>query len=572
VRRSVDGWKRHPWSARPIKVTCGHPDDQEVTYAVEGNEVMLRIVWRHRWLLVLMVVLPIVVVLPLRLGQSVNYTATADIQTQAVVPSASTQVSSILSQVSAIATSPAAVQKAIAAAKVDRNAIDVAKHQISTSSLDSSGIVAVTVKDPDRQVAAKLSRALAGAIVETLNAPGTAASQQLQALTRQEAQLNATRESLVSELNTDQISGLATTAPQVQAAITELTGVESELATNQTAQQQILSSNNANEDASVLSEPTVATTTYESRNVLVYAALAGLLGLIIGLLIATIDELIRPTVADPEAGARELGVAFLGNAETAEEEKAADAEEEKRDKELIVLDGDLVTRMRLAADRLGALTLVLTGPVPSLQLTQLTEEMNRRLSAAEALRDHETPPRPNERTGTLASSGRNGRKINRSTAVKAPALALGSVLSTLKVHALSDLNLKSRPEAPTILVALRRFSPRASLDRVADLGETTGWPILGVVGIRQKPRTRGNWHALKSLVTGSRGQSSTTNGSQPTNEWQSTNGSQPANESSPTSESSLTNGSQPTKVAAPAPAPYHDEFVPRRTNQQGHLQ
>jgi capsular polysaccharide biosynthesis protein len=458
------------------------------------------------------------------------------------------------------------VQKAITAAKVDRNAVQVAKHQISTSSLDSSGVVAVTVEDPDRQVAAKLSRALAGAIVDGLNAPGTAASLQLQALTREESQLNATRQSLLTDLNTDQISGLATTDPKVQAAITELTGVESELATNATAQQQILTNANANEDASVLSEPTVDTTTSASRNVLVYVALAGLLGLIVGLLIATIDELIRPTVADPEAGARELGVAFLGNAETAEGDNTETAEAERDDRELIALDGDLVTRMCLAADRLGALSTVLTGPIPSLQLSQLTEEMNRRLSAAGALRGIGTPPQQNGRTASVGSTSRNGRKTNRSAAVKAPALSMGSALSTLKVHALSDLNLTGRPEAPTILVALRRFSPRASLDRVADLGETTGWPILGVVGVRQKPRARRHWHALRSRVTGNRGDSPPTDETSPTDETA------PTDETSPTNGSLPTNGSPPRKITAPARAPYHDVFVPRRTDQQGRAQ
>src|SRR5580692_10049385 len=179
--------------------------------AMEGNEVMLRIVWRHRWLLVLAVLLPMAVVLPWRLTQPVMYAATADVQTQPAAPSASTQVSSILSQVSAIATSPAVVEKAIHGAKVDRNAVDVAKDQVSTASLDSSAIVAVTVKDPDRQVAARLSQALAGAVVGALNAPGAAASQQLATLTHQEAELNVRRLDLLDQLNGQQSLNLATT-------------------------------------------------------------------------------------------------------------------------------------------------------------------------------------------------------------------------------------------------------------------------------------------------------------------------------------------------------------------------
>ncbi len=471
-------------------------DDLEVMNAMEGNEVMLRIVWRHRWLLVIMVLLPISVVLPWRLTQPVTYAATADVQTQASAPTASTQVSSILSQVSAIATSPAVVEKAIHGAKVDRNAVDVAKHQVSTASLDSSAIVAVTVKDPDRQVAARLSQALAGAIVGALNAPGTAASQQLATLTRQEAQLNARRLDLLSQLETDQISNLATTDPQVQASITELAGVETQLSTNEAAQQQVISNSNASQDASVISEPTVATTTPASGQVPVYVVLAGLLGLILGLLIATIDELVRPTLADPEAGARELGVAFLGNAEITQGENA--------DADLIVLEADLVTSVQLAADRLGAVTLIVTGPMPSMQLTKFAAKMNQKLPAADNSLGLETPPRPNGRPAPGRTTVRNGQKTNRSAAAKAPAFAVGSAPSTLKVHALSDLTLRSRPQAPSVLVVLRRFAPRASLDRVADLGETTGWPILGVVGVRLKPKARVIWHVRKSSATASR--------------------------------------------------------------------
>lgn len=506
---------------------------------MEANEVMLRIVWRHRWLLVILVVLPIAVILPSRLAQSVSYSATADVQTQAQAPSASTQVSSILSQVSATATDPAVVQKAIDAAKVDRNAIKVAKHQVSTTSLDSSGIVAVTVKDPDRQVATQLSRALAGAVVAALNAPGTAANQQLTALTDQEAQLNATQKSLLAQLNADQGSGLGTTDPKVEASITELAGVNAQLTANETAQEQILSDSNANVDASVVSEPTLATTTAGSRGVVTDAALAGILGLIIGLLIATIDELVRPTVADAESGARELGVVFLGNAETSEGENG--------DKELIALDGDLVTRLRLAADRLGVLTVVLTGPVSSAKLTQLATVANRRLSPADGngTVGLKIPAQTNGRVATAAAIGRNGRKTSRSSVVKAPALAVGSALSTLKVHALSDLNLNNRPEAPSILVALRRFAPRASLDRVADLGETTGWPILGVVGVQQKQGTHGVWKKLRSRI-GARG----TEGR----------------------ETPLPSTSLPPKITTPTQAPYHEVFLPRQTDSQGQAQ
>jgi capsular polysaccharide biosynthesis protein len=397
------------------------------------------------------------------------------------------------------------VEKAIHGAKVDRNAVDVAKDQVSTASLDSSAIVAVTVKDPDRQVAARLSQALAGAVVGALNAPGAAASQQLATLTHQEAELNVRRLDLLDQLNGQQSLNLATTDPQVEAAITELAGVETQLSTNEAAQQQVISNSNASQDASVISEPTLATTTAASGQVLVYLALAGLLGLILGLLIATIDELVRPTLADPEVSARELGVAFLGNAEITRGEEA--------DADLIDLEADLVTRVQLAADRLGVVSLVVTGPMPSMQLTKLAAEMNQKFAAADNSIGLETADnsigletllRPNGRPATGGTTVRNGQKTDQSAAVRAAAFALDGAPSTLKVYALADITATSRPQAPGVLVVLRRFAPRASLDRVADLGETTGWPILGVLGVRLKPKARWIRSVQKSSVAASR--------------------------------------------------------------------
>lgn len=38
------------------------------------------------------------------------------------------------------------------------------------------------------------------------------------------------------------------------------------------------------------------------------------------------------------------------------------------------------------------------------------------------------------------------------------------------------------------MVVLPRFAPHGALDQAADLGVTADWPILGVIGIRQRNR------------------------------------------------------------------------------------
>jgi len=72
---------------------------------VEANEAMRRIIWRHRWLLIVFLIAPVALIVPLRLAQPVTYVATANIQAQGTPPQVDTEVSAILSRVSAIATS-----------------------------------------------------------------------------------------------------------------------------------------------------------------------------------------------------------------------------------------------------------------------------------------------------------------------------------------------------------------------------------------------------------------------------------------------------------------------------------
>jgi hypothetical protein len=38
---------------------------------------------------------------------------------------------------------------------------------------------------------------------------------------------------------------------------------------------------------------------------------------------------------------------------------------------------------------------------------------------------------------------------------------------------------------------LPEFAPRAALDRAEDLATATGWPVLGVIGLRKRPGQAG---------------------------------------------------------------------------------
>ena len=139
---------------------------------MEASEAGRRIFWRHRWLLLVLMILPAAGVVALKERQPVTYTATATIQGQDTTPDATTQVSAIQSRVAAVASAPALVQAAISQAKISRNATQVAKHDISVSPLGSSAIMAITVTDKSPQAALALSGTLATAVVNQLNELG----------------------------------------------------------------------------------------------------------------------------------------------------------------------------------------------------------------------------------------------------------------------------------------------------------------------------------------------------------------------------------------------------------------
>ncbi len=438
---------------------------------MEASEAVRRIFWRHRWLIVVLTLVPVMLVAPWRLAQPVTYAATADVQAQAAAPDADTQVLAILSKVTALATSPQLVGSAITQAKAGRNPLYVARHEVSATSLGSSAVVAVTVTDPSRPVAVRLARSLAALIVTALNTVGEQPSAELATLSRQRAQLVAARDSLVSKLAKAQARNESATSAAVQGLITQLAGVEAQLSANQAAVQQILSASSANQGAGILADPSTAKAT--SRHVAVYSALAALLGLVIALLIATIRELVRPTIGGPAAGARELSLVLLGSASTGGGERP-------------MTDPELPLRLDLAAQRLDARTLVLTGPVPAAQLSILAAHLDGMVPAIH---------RPSGGNG----AGPAGSRLSGVTALTAfspaadgsrgdaePNGASHGQPGSLTVTALSDLTLRSCPASPALVLVLPAFAPRTALDQAVDLGVTTGWPMLGVIGIRRR--------------------------------------------------------------------------------------
>ena len=454
---------------------------------VESSEAIRRIFWRHRWLLLSLMILAAAAVVPLREHLPVNYTATATIQGQGTIPDAVTQVQAIQSRVSAVATAPAQVGTAISQAKVNRDAVQVARHEISVTPLGSSAIMVLTVNDRSPQVAVALAGSLANNVVSELNQLGIKDNPELAELNKTNSQLVGRRNQLLSQLGSANASNASTSVP-VQSLLSQLGAVEQELANNEAEAQQVITTLTTETGASVVSVPTAAKGA--SRHVVEYGALAGLLGLVLGLLIATIREVIRPTVAQPEAGARELGAVLFGSCDA-------------RGRKITRIDRDLPERLNLAAHRAGVVTVVLTGPGSRARLAALAvrlrdalpwqEQADARAAVARtAVRiDHlhaGDDPSPNgdlQRPAVLHGGHRSAGLAADRPADLATAWS-GRPQEQRTVVALDDIRLSDPPPDAALVVALPRFAPHSALDQAADLGTTADWPILGVIGIRRR--------------------------------------------------------------------------------------
>ncbi len=418
---------------------------------MEASETGRRIFWRHRWLLLVLMILPAAGVVALRERQPVTFAATAVVQGQGTTPDSTTQVSAIQSRVAAVATDPALVQAAINRAKISRNAVQVVKHDITVSARSSSAIMAITVTDKSASAALALSGTLATAVVDQLNQLGVKGNPELVSLSKIHAQLVARRDQLQGQLsNIGPVD--ASTSVEVQSLLSQLAAADQELANNDAEQQQVLATLTTETGASVVSLPAAATGA--SRHAAVDGALAALLGLVAGLLFATLREVLRPSVAQPGAGARELGAVLFGSAEE-------------------------------RGGQVGS-----PGRLSSLA-TRLRSEM----------------PSPEAAGGTALGTVGHGDDASHNGDVRRPAIVSGehrtvglaatdwpvsvtaaqaAADSQRTVVTLNDIRLGAPPPDAALVVVLPRFAPHSALDQAADLGVTADWPILGVIGLRHR--------------------------------------------------------------------------------------
>jgi capsular polysaccharide biosynthesis protein len=327
---------------------------------MELNEAARRIVGQHWSLIVLLVAVCVSLVAVQQRGDVKTYTASTRFVLDTQDPQSRAEAAAIADTAKAIATSPSQVEQALRKARVrNRDAVEVAKHDVSVRGLGSSGILQLSVSDASPPVAAAVSNALAAELIQTrLNVTRgqaeqalTVLEQRIDNLTRKISGLDAYIDSLNLAVATARTAERANvlrsrrnSAERSRDFLAQRRGVlESERVS-------LLSTDALRPKPSIISRanlPEHADSSHRAQDLV----LGGLFGLVFGLGLAGLIETFRPTLVGGDALANELDTPLLGTL-------PSDAEE------AWLATNSVGARLRLAAEaaRLPNVGLLAIGP------------------------------------------------------------------------------------------------------------------------------------------------------------------------------------------------------------------
>ncbi|WP_344954674.1 hypothetical protein [Actinomadura miaoliensis] len=396
---------------------------------MEIDEVAARVVRGYWPLLLGMLLVPLVLVAVVVGRQEPQHTATARLQAggrAADAAAGDAGVSMAVSQVKAFATGRALLERVLGEQRVVRDP-DAVAERITVAGLGASTVVELSVRDTDPRVARRLTDALGRAVVVEINRSDQGPiSTQLADIERRMRDLERRLGPLSRRA--------AATPPDIDAA-NERERVQAELSDLRTTRTELRTRLTTSGTASFV-QPAVLKP--PSNPAVMMSAVAGLTGLVTGVLVAVVIEMFRPTVPGQRRVARRLGAPLLGWADRGPAARA-----------------DLGRRMRLSARRVRvrrvALVTTGSGPLPADLVSTV---------AAAVYGDRTTVAAP-------ASSTPNGRVAGE---------------GLCHVHAFEDVD-PGAGERTGVVAVVGPLTRAAALESVRDLVAASGWPLLGVVAV-----------------------------------------------------------------------------------------
>ena len=337
---------------------------------MELNEAARRIFGTHLRLIVAWVLFGFLAAALLHAGNERTYTATTRLVLDTPDARDRSDSTAIADMAKAIATSPSLVRGALDDAHITtRNPVDVARHHVSVTALGSSGVLDLSVSDPNRRVAAAVANTLAARVIQTRLKVSSGQLQQV--LTELDGRI-ATLNRRIGDLDV-KIASLGLTNAQARDAAQRsrdfLAQARSVLEAERVS---LLSTDAQRPNPAIISQASLPTHADSSR-LLQDLVLGALLGLVLGIGSAALIETVRPTFVGGDVLARELDTPLLG---------ALSSEPGERQRQRLV--SIIAARLHLAAEGAGVHDIVLLGAGTDMELRGLAERLE--AVPAEALR------------------------------------------------------------------------------------------------------------------------------------------------------------------------------------------
>jgi uncharacterized protein involved in exopolysaccharide biosynthesis len=285
---------------------------------VELNDALRRVFGQHRALIVAFVVLGLVLAGLMHMGDSRTYTASTRFALDTEDPETQAESASIADTAKAIATSPLQVKGAIARARATgRDPVATAKNHVSIRALGSSGVLQLSVTDPNPRAAAAISNALAERVINArLKVSSGQLKQVVGDLTQRIDEVNQSLASLDAKIDSlgAQGVGVASGEPvgkELRDLLTQRDSLSQQRSVLESERVRALSTD-ALRPAPTIISPATAPRHADPSGRLPDMVLGALLGLILGVGLAALVETLRPTLVGGEALARELDTPLIG--------------------------------------------------------------------------------------------------------------------------------------------------------------------------------------------------------------------------------------------------------------------
>jgi capsular polysaccharide biosynthesis protein len=430
--------------------------------SVEVHEVTARVLRRY-WAVLLGALLVPTVAVGLVVGRAApTYTAHARILAAAAVPRAQAEAAAVVSQVQALATSRDVVASALDDARLPRGT-DRVVEAVTVTGFGTSAVVDLAYTDRDPEMARAVTAVLAKAVVKQLDAVRIGGLPDvLKDVDNQLTELAAKRATIAAEAQANPKDPVAQNRlAGIDRLISDLSGDRNRLAEDAAAAGH----------SSIVASP-VKPRTADSRGLPAKLAVAAILGLSLGLVIAGINETLRPAVSGASRVSRLLDVPLLGaiNPDPA------------------VL-ADVGRRIRLAARKAGVSTVVLVRATREHLAPELIDRVEAATLRPTPVAGRLAIPIDTRETGltNLPIAGapprvsKHSNDNHASVAMLAMTEQTSRVVPLYRVCALSELDPSSEADRIAVVVLAGGSTRLTALDSVRDLLAASDWPLLGVL-------------------------------------------------------------------------------------------